>query len=147
MENKEPYNQRDHVHCFDQENPPCGIKLKDHKQCCLCELPMTTNYWEKRYEKECLDTTALAGLTGGRKIYMKEFIRSLLKERDLSHKEELAITKAAIQGAADQNHKHFIRTLIAELEEMRKYTKKPDDLFKGFNKALDFITSKLRERL
>lgn len=32
---QEPYHQRDHAHCFDQETPPCG-KGK-HTSCCLCE--------------------------------------------------------------------------------------------------------------
>lgn len=31
----ESYNRRDHTHCFDQENPPCGIRGKH--RCCLCE--------------------------------------------------------------------------------------------------------------
>jgi len=27
-----------HYHCWDQNQPSsCGIKLEDHKQCCLCE--------------------------------------------------------------------------------------------------------------
>lgn len=27
-----------HYHCWDQDQPPaCGVKLEDHKQCCLCD--------------------------------------------------------------------------------------------------------------
>lgn len=32
-----PYNRRDHQHCFDNKNPPCGQKI-EHLKCCLCEL-------------------------------------------------------------------------------------------------------------
>lgn len=37
MQAVEPYNQRDHQHCFDIKNPPCGQKI-EHLKCCLCEL-------------------------------------------------------------------------------------------------------------
>jgi len=34
------YAHHSHRHCFSygDEQPPCGIKLEDHKQCCLCDL-------------------------------------------------------------------------------------------------------------
>jgi hypothetical protein len=32
------YSKHDHTHCFDQENPPCGQKIK-HFECCLCKEP------------------------------------------------------------------------------------------------------------
>ena len=35
---EKPYNQRDHEHCMDTENPPCGLKV--HTQCCLCRKPV-----------------------------------------------------------------------------------------------------------
>ena len=34
---KTPYNQRDHSHCWESKEPPCG--LKGTHRCCLCELP------------------------------------------------------------------------------------------------------------
>ena len=34
---KAPYNQRDHSHCWESKEPPCG--LKGTHGCCLCELP------------------------------------------------------------------------------------------------------------
>lgn len=34
------YNQRDHIHCFDKVDPPCGIKTTH--RCCLCEMPVPT---------------------------------------------------------------------------------------------------------
>ena len=30
------YNQHDHTHCWNKENPPCGQKIK-HFECCLCK--------------------------------------------------------------------------------------------------------------
>ena len=38
MTNPTPYHQRDHSHCWESENPPCGIPLEKHAQCCLCDL-------------------------------------------------------------------------------------------------------------
>lgn len=29
------YSQKDHTHCYDQKNPPCGIK---GIHCCLCDI-------------------------------------------------------------------------------------------------------------
>lgn len=26
-----------HSHCWNQTTPACGISLKKHKQCCLCD--------------------------------------------------------------------------------------------------------------
>ena len=37
---KEPYNQRDHSHCWNQKVSACGIDKVSHKVCCLCEKPM-----------------------------------------------------------------------------------------------------------
>ena len=30
------YNQHDHTHCWKQDSPPCGQKIK-HFECCLCK--------------------------------------------------------------------------------------------------------------
>jgi hypothetical protein len=47
---KEPYNQRDHIHCFDQKVPACGIAIASHKVCCLCEKPMENKETNEREE-------------------------------------------------------------------------------------------------
>ncbi len=52
---KEPYNQRDHEHCWNQKVPACGIDKASHKVCCLCEKPMEnkeTNYCDSRTNEE-----------------------------------------------------------------------------------------------
>lgn len=52
---KEPYNQIDHVHCWNQKVPACGIEKASHKVCCLCEKPMEnkeTNYCDSRTNEE-----------------------------------------------------------------------------------------------
>jgi len=36
LSNKEPYGERDHGHCWDDDNPPCGQKI-EHLKCCICE--------------------------------------------------------------------------------------------------------------
>jgi hypothetical protein len=45
----EAYHYVDHTHCWDKENPPCGIKGKH--RCCLCLKPVPNqpqnNQWEK----------------------------------------------------------------------------------------------------
>lgn len=43
-----PYNQRDHYHCWQEEEPPCGIKGKH--RCCLCELPVPQSNTDWREE-------------------------------------------------------------------------------------------------
>lgn len=47
---KEPYNQIDHVHCWNQKVPACGIEKASHKVCCLCEKPMEN---KETNEKKC----------------------------------------------------------------------------------------------
>lgn len=38
------YAHLSHSHCWDQKQPPaCGIPLKKHTQCCLCDLPLPTD--------------------------------------------------------------------------------------------------------
>ena len=32
-----------HNHCWKQGSPACGIPLKKHKQCCLCDKPFPKN--------------------------------------------------------------------------------------------------------
>ena len=34
--NTKDYHDRDHFHCWDSEQPPCGQKIK-HFECCLCQ--------------------------------------------------------------------------------------------------------------
>jgi len=45
------YRKHSHIHCFEQEAPPCGIKGK-HLRCCLCEKK---NIYDKEV-KEALNT-------------------------------------------------------------------------------------------
>lgn len=33
---KPDYETRSHTHCFNQDNPPCGLPGKH--RCCLCEI-------------------------------------------------------------------------------------------------------------
>jgi len=47
---KEPYNQRDHIHCFDQKEPACGSPLENHTYCCLCEKPMENKETNEKCE-------------------------------------------------------------------------------------------------
>lgn len=38
------YHEIDHAHCWHQgKSPACGLPLKTHKICCLCELPVRKN--------------------------------------------------------------------------------------------------------
>lgn len=48
------YSHHSHRHCFSygDKQPPCGIKLEDHKQCCLCDLKMPSS--EKPQPMCCL---------------------------------------------------------------------------------------------
>lgn len=45
------YNQRDHIHCWQQENSPCGIK--SIHRCCLCELPSPGSEDSQKQGCEC----------------------------------------------------------------------------------------------
>lgn len=36
--NNDNYERHSHTHCWNNDKNPCGIPLKDHKQCCLCDL-------------------------------------------------------------------------------------------------------------
>lgn len=50
---QQPYNQRDHMHCFQSSQPPCGIK--GLHRCCLCEKEVPeelTPSKDTREEKE-----------------------------------------------------------------------------------------------
>lgn len=35
--NQEDYSTRDHRHCWEEEKPPCGQRIK-HFECCLCQM-------------------------------------------------------------------------------------------------------------
>ena len=41
------YSHISHVHCWNNEDLPCGIPLEKHTQCCLCNLKYPT--WKERY--------------------------------------------------------------------------------------------------
>lgn len=43
------YEKHSHSHCWESENPPCGIKGKH--RCCLCEepVPQEKNSWQERF--------------------------------------------------------------------------------------------------
>ena len=36
QETKPEYSKIDHAHCWENDNPPCGQKIK-HLECCLCK--------------------------------------------------------------------------------------------------------------
>lgn len=44
-EERVPYNKTDHIHCWSQENPPCGLKGKH--RCCLCNEPVPPEHKEE----------------------------------------------------------------------------------------------------
>lgn len=79
MENK-PYNQVDHSHCFESENPPCGIKGKH--RCCLCLKSPQAESWEKEFDREFdyWDEHYPLEYEGVGKL--KRFITSLLHSRE-----------------------------------------------------------------
>lgn len=44
------YLKNSHIHCWNNENNPCGIPLEKHTQCYLCdEKYMQDNYKELSY--------------------------------------------------------------------------------------------------
>ncbi len=50
MENK-PYYKIDHSHCWESDNPPCGIERKH--RCCLCKEPAPADWWKEGLEECC----------------------------------------------------------------------------------------------
>ena len=48
-----PYDQIDHSHCWQEKNPPCGIKGKH--RCCLCELPVPEDIPKSKFTKENME--------------------------------------------------------------------------------------------
>lgn len=51
---EEPYYRRDHSHCWEDgdNTPPCGQKIEDHKQCCLCDLKVPNETIHQQSEAE-----------------------------------------------------------------------------------------------
>lgn len=104
-----------------KEKCSCGSVQFDYAGRCLA---CKKEKWEERFEKECMDTSALAGLSGGRKLYVKDLIRKLL-----------ASQKAEI---------------VEKLKGMKKYpTEDQEDGLEydeGYDDALDDIIKSLTEK-
>lgn len=57
-EEEDDYERYSHEHCWNNERknlggvPPCGIKIENHKQCCLCDVksPQPESSWEERFK-------------------------------------------------------------------------------------------------
>jgi len=82
------YSHHSHRHCFSygDKQPPCGIKLEDHKQCCLCDLkvPSSEKPQPENWEKEMMDKfCVMFERAGDDKMVegLESFIRSLLSRQ------------------------------------------------------------------
>lgn len=82
------YAHHSHRHCFSygDKQPPCGIKLEDHKQCCLCDLnvPSSEKPQPEQWEREMMDKfCVMFERAGDDKMVesLESFIRSLLSRQ------------------------------------------------------------------
>jgi hypothetical protein len=48
------YSQHDHYHCWSEDNPPCGQKIK-HFECCLCKKEHTEIETERQKQEELVE--------------------------------------------------------------------------------------------
>ena len=67
------YNQHDHTHCWKQDSPPCGQKIK-HFECCLCKKEHPEIEAERQKREEVVEAE--------RERWMKavKFLHSDLKQ-------------------------------------------------------------------
>lgn len=78
---QEKYKEEKEIDHLDCENCcQCGISYQVWKGGVADEVKDTSlEDWEERFEKECMETSALVGLSGGRKIFVKDFISKEIK--------------------------------------------------------------------
>lgn len=119
---------RSHSHCWESNNPPCGIKGKH--RCCLCEKPVPQKNdssgegWEKEFEK-------LYDWVRPRSLYIafKGFIQQVV-----------------IPQVAQQERKNIIK-FIRHRKHSKKYTVGENQLAhenkSGWNSALVYIASEV----
>jgi len=138
---KEPYNQRDHIHCWNQKVPACGIAIESHKVCCLCEKPMEnketnekcehgrpTGYcsgcridtpvveksgWEDNLKEGLLNGT-LAAKTGVKFNPLKDFIKNVEKE-------------AYERGKEHGKYLETVRRMTSDAKAIADYRNIPED--------------------
>lgn len=87
---EEGYSHLSHTHCFDQQNPPCGLQ---GKHCCLCDICNEGESWEEKFDSvfdeyyfdEDLQNE---GFFAPREK-IKSFIRSLLAQKDQEWREKI----------------------------------------------------------
>ena len=104
-----------HTHCWNNEQrnlggiPPCGQKLEDHKQCCLCDLK-----YPQQEKNKCEDTSCKQH--GGIMTNYSEKCSSLPQQ---------PVEEEVINGCEDCPHKVFTEKPVEE--EWEEYS------FKGEN--------------
>jgi len=114
------YSKIDHIHCFNQDNPPCGIKGKH--RCCLCEEPMPKDYQEiDRIIKNCTnDVLALIPHIDG------------FSHSSINHKAD-EIIRRALTTYGNARVEEIIK--IAEGMKVDIPTRQAHNLQSGFSKA------------
>lgn len=121
MEGKTYTRHYSHSHCWNQDKEPaCGIPLKDHKQCCLCDTPAPSQEREwatelERFTNCCGGNYCPRDCTEERTAHLKSFIAS---EKSKSY-EEGQINRNDDIDAAHEHGKEWERSrTIALLKGM-----------------------------
>ena len=92
----EPYNKRDHSHCFEEKKPPCGQRI-EHLKCCICEK---------------LNPIIKAFITQERKAVKEELVEKVKNMKFVFTKRESVGVKTA-----KQNQNHALDKVLQALKE------------------------------
>lgn len=86
LNTKTEYEHISHSHCWAQgKDPACGQKIENHKQCCLCDLPVPTKTgdWETQFRKQYDELGLKApknSMPGAERELIIWYFRNLLRE-------------------------------------------------------------------
>lgn len=130
-----PYSVRDHFHCWSQDNPPArGIRLEEHKSCCLCGIPYSNSCASSCDGSEIYTTCPFHGKKARQNTpeeWVDEFYR-----RWFLHTKQSTYYPGFIYPEVGKEVETFIRTeLQKEYERGRKEEEK--DLLVGIDRYVD----------
>src|SRR3990167_2712769 len=122
---KEYNYERDgsHSHCLNQKQPPaCGQKLKNHKQCCLCDLPAPQNEseWEKEFDKQFVGLKSVGHKKIGN-LYVAQAIKSFIKKiKKQPRQSTLAEITELVKGTNKEWEIILVKGYLGDFMEMIK---------------------------
>lgn len=89
---EQEYSKRDHQHCFDKKNPPCGQKIK-HFQCCLCET-LHPDIRQELSQAITRERKRIVEVIEGMKFSPEQFINLARSKGVTLHNERIAYDQA-----------------------------------------------------